>query len=62
MGLYTVEEDDGDVTVCVQITDGCLERYAYIGYKTVDGTAQCKCMNNHMQRALHNVEKDIERK
>ena len=40
---YTVEEGADNITVCVEISKGCLERYAIIGYSTVDGTAQCKC-------------------
>ena len=38
---YIVGESDGNVTICVEITNGCLERGALIGYGTVDGTARC---------------------
>ena len=37
---YAVEEDDGSVSLCAQIVEGCLERYVVIKYATFDATAQ----------------------
>ena len=37
---YAVEEDDGSVSLCAQIVEGCLERYVVIEYSTFDATAQ----------------------
>ena len=37
---YAVEEDDGSVSLCAQIVEGCLERYAVVEYAMFDATAQ----------------------
>ena len=42
---YTVAENDGPVTVCAELVDGCLQREIIIEYATFDGTAQSMFMS-----------------
>ena len=37
---YAVAENDGNISLCVQIFEGCLERDVVIEYATFDATAQ----------------------
>ena len=37
---YAVAENGGNIRLCVQIFEGCLERYVVIEYATFDATAQ----------------------
>ena len=37
---YAVAENGGDISLCVQIFEGCLERDVVIEYATFDATAQ----------------------
>lgn len=38
--LYTIREDDTDLTVCVMILDGEIARPVVVFYSTVDDTAK----------------------
>ena len=37
---YTIAENDGPVTVCAELVEGCLQREVIIECSTFDGTAQ----------------------
>lgn len=37
---YTVVENEGDVEVCVEITDGSLQRDVIVTLETRDGSAE----------------------
>lgn len=37
--IYNVDENEGNVTLCIEIVDGCLERDVLINYATFDATA-----------------------
>jgi hypothetical protein len=37
---YFVDEDDGPATLCVVLTDGCLERDVIIDFATIEATAE----------------------
>ena len=42
---YFVAENDGPVTLCAELLEGCLEREVIVEYATFDGTAQSRLCN-----------------
>ena len=39
---YFVTENDGSVTLCAELLEGCLERKVTVKYETFDGTAKSR--------------------
>ena len=39
---YFVAENNGSVTLCAELLEGCLERKAIVEYETFDGTAKSR--------------------
>ncbi len=48
---YTVIEDDAYLVVCVNITDGTLERNVEVQLYSMDGTAEGNFLNLFLQKS-----------